>query len=103
MTRILLAILVVFAVGAPVRAEMPSTPIQLSASTDQMVCFKACLDKYGATKQQSCAIECGLAGGALSGGGQQRDCGIEYSRCMRDCGKDEACKSKCRDARQSCI
>ena len=79
-----------------------SSDAPMAASNQQMICMQQCLDKYGNGKEAACAIECGLTRGPDLGG-QQRDCGIEYRECMKACGKDKACKEKCRTARQSCI
>ena len=76
--------------------------MQLAASNQQGVCFQNCLNKYGNDGKAACAMQCGLAN-SPNMGAQNRDCGAIYKTCMRGCGKDKACKSRCRDARRSCI
>ncbi len=109
MRHALLAIFVIMtAVGAA--SFMSNTAqagqVQLAASSQQSICFQKCVDKYGADKKATCAMDCGLVQSPNVNAPTQ-DCGLVYKDCMRGCGKNKAknkaCKEQCRAGRRSCI
>jgi len=71
------------------------------SSGDPNVCFKTCIETYGATKKQACALQCGFGSGT-QGRGQNRDCGAVYKKCLAQCRGDSGCKSNCRKQRTQC-
>ncbi len=77
----------------------PSTSV---AAGDPQVCLKACMDQNGADQKKSCALQCGYGGEMPRVGGQTKDCGTIYKRCMKTCGTDKSCKTTCREQRTSC-
>ncbi|MBL6958775.1 MAG: hypothetical protein ISR52_07330 [Rhodospirillales bacterium] len=64
------------------------------------ICFKDCIDTNGADNKAACARQCGLAGGLNQ---PQRDCGKILRACIKGCGKDRKCKSRCRKANLNCV
>ena len=110
---IVVAIAVVtFATASTHAGTQSESRLELAqATTDPMVCLKTCMDQYGASKKNSCALQCGFGGDATAGAapGQKPkvDCGVQYKRCMNGCKAEKtnakACQSQCRETRTSCI
>ena len=97
----LFAMSVLFAVTLVVIMS-PQSDARAQSTSDPNFCFKTCIETYGSSKKQACALQCGFGKGATSGG-QSRDCGSIYKQCLASCGSDTACKSTCRKQRTNCI
>lgn len=89
-------------VAVLVVAATPASTPQAQSTSDPQVCFKTCVETYGASKKQACALQCGFGSGNM-GGGQNRDCGAIYKQCLAGCGSDGSCKSRCRKQRTQCF
>lgn len=89
----IMAIIVITSVARPAPA----------LANDPALCLKTCIDKYGADKKQSCAVDCGYARGLANPQQKPVDCGTQYKRCLGDCtGGDQNCRKQCRQQRTSC-
>jgi hypothetical protein len=93
-----LALIGIVSIGISIQA----TDIQAQSTSDPNVCFKTCIETYGSSKKQACALQCGFGTGS-TGGKQGRDCGSIYKQCLAQCGSDGACKSTCRKQRTQCF
>ncbi len=91
-----------YGVPAAVGQAGVDTVLELAASPKEMQCLKTCMEKYGDDKKKTCALECGLGGGA-GRGDKKPDCGIQYKACNKACGRDKACKDECRAKRRGCV
>ncbi|WNK01284.1 hypothetical protein L2D14_07605 [Thalassospiraceae bacterium LMO-JJ14] len=97
----LFALSVLFAVTL-VAIMSPHSDTRAQSTSDPNVCFKTCIETYGASKKQACALQCGFGKGATSGG-QGRDCGSIYKKCLAQCGGNSSCKNQCRKQRTQCF
>lgn len=98
MRKFLITALTAMAFVAVLAASFDATA---QSSSDPNVCFKTCIETYGANKKQACALQCGFGTGNTSGG-QARDCGAIYKQCLAKCASDNTCKSQCRKQRTNC-
>lgn len=92
---------ITFFAWAVIALVSPASDAAAQSTSDPHICLKTCIETYGSTKKQACALQCGLGSGS-AGGGQSRDCGALYKQCLTQCRADEACKSTCRKQRTSC-